>query len=65
MAVINGKKISTEAEQALLAVLHREVRTMRRWAASVGGAPEMEREAERLREVIEAMVGEQTQDKGS
>lgn len=56
--VINGKTLSTETEQALLAMLHREVRTMRRWASSVGGSKELEEEAERLREVIEAVVGD-------
>ena len=55
--VINGKPLSAETKEALLAMLRREVRAMRRWAASVGGSPEMEREAARLREVIEAVVG--------
>ena len=41
--VINGKSLSAETEQALLAMLQREVRTMRRWASSVGGSPELER----------------------
>lgn len=56
--VINGKPLSAETEQALLAMLQREVLTMRRWASSVGGSPDQEREAERLKEVIEAVVGE-------
>ena len=56
--VINGKPLSDETKEALLAMLYREVRAMRRWAASVGGSPELEREANRLREVIEAVVGE-------
>ena len=41
--VINGKSLSAETEQALLAMLQREVRTMRRWASSVGGSPELKR----------------------
>lgn len=56
--VINGTTLSAETEQAVLAMLQREVRTMRRWASSVGGSPELEHEANRLREVIEAVVGE-------
>lgn len=56
--VVNGKSLSAETEQALLAMLYREVRTMRRWASSVGGSKDLEDEAARLREVIEAVVGE-------
>ena len=56
--VINGKPLSAETEQARLAMLQREVRTMRRWASSVGGSKDLEDEAARLREVIEAVVGE-------
>ena len=58
MLVINGKTLSAETGQALLAMLRREVITMRRWASSVGGSKELEQEAARLREVIEAVVGE-------
>ena len=66
MLVINGKTLSAETGQALLAMLHREVRTMRRWASSVGGSKELEEEAARLREVIEAVVGGgQAQNKGN
>ena len=64
--MINGKTLSAETGQALLAMLHREVRTMRRWASSVGGSKELEEEAARLREVIEAVVGGgQAQNKGN
>ena len=56
--VINGKTLSAETKEALLAMLQREVRTMRRWASSVGGSKDLEDEAARLREVIEAVVGE-------
>ena len=64
--VINGKTLSAETGQALLAMLRREVITMRRWASSVGGSKELEQEAARLREVIEAVVGdEQAQNKGN
>ena len=56
--VINGKTLSAETGQALLAMLRREVITMRRWASSVGGSKELEQEAARLREVIEAVVGD-------
>ena len=55
--VINGKTLSAETGQALLAMLRREVITMRRWASSVGGSKDLEEEAARLREVIEAVVG--------
>jgi len=55
--VINGKRISIEAEKSVIAVLRREIENMTLWARYVRGSKDLEEEAARLREVIEAVVG--------